>query len=115
MADRGFGQHRHRRDQPGQIVQVQIVPGIDHKPLRRGWVAILASSTTRMPRAVRSDALPGLRPGLWVRVAGPFASRARAMRIELFERTTHHEAHDLVCRCRGRLAVSHIPAIAESR
>lgn len=52
-----------------------------HAPVRRGWVAILASSTTRMPGAVRSDSFPGLRPGLWVRIAGPFASRARAQAV----------------------------------
>jgi stage II sporulation protein D len=43
-----------------------------------GWVAVLSSSTTRTAGTVRSDSLPGLRPGFWVRIAGPYASRARA-------------------------------------
>jgi SpoIID/LytB domain protein len=45
---------------------------------RSGWVAVLSSSTSRSPGTVRSDSLPGLRPGFWVKIAGPFASRARA-------------------------------------
>jgi SpoIID/LytB domain protein len=50
---------------------------------RRGatgrWVAILESGTTQFPGAVRSDAYPGLRPGLWVRVRGPFVTRDAAV------------------------------------
>ena len=49
--------------------------------VRAGWVAVLSSSTTRSPGTVRSDSLPGLRPGFWVRIAGPFESRARAQAI----------------------------------
>jgi len=45
---------------------------------RTGWVAVLSSSTSRSPGTVRSDALPGLRPGFWVKIAGPYESRARA-------------------------------------
>ena len=45
---------------------------------RSGWVAVLSSSTSRSPGTVRSESLPGLRPGFWVKIAGPFASRARA-------------------------------------
>ena len=50
-----------------------------HRPA--GWVAVLSSSTTRSPGTVRSDSLPGLRPGFWVRIAGPYASRARAQAV----------------------------------
>jgi stage II sporulation protein D len=46
-----------------------------------GWVAVLSSSTTRTAGTVRSDSLPGLRPGFWVRIAGPYASRARAQAV----------------------------------
>src|SRR6266851_186178 len=36
VADRGFGQRRHGRDQGGQIVEVEVVPGIDDEPERGG-------------------------------------------------------------------------------
>ena len=49
------------------------------KPSRAGrWVAILESSAAPFAGAVRSDRYPGLRPGLWVRLRGPFASRRAA-------------------------------------
>jgi SpoIID/LytB domain protein len=50
---------------------------------RAGWVAVLSSSTTRSAGAIRSDSLPGLRPGFWVKIAGPYASRARAQTAAL--------------------------------
>lgn len=43
------------------------------------WVAIFESSATRFAGAVQSDRYPGLRPGLWVRLRGPFASRRTAV------------------------------------
>ena len=52
-------------------------PKTPTRPLA-GWVAVLSSSTTRAAGTVRSDTLPGLRPGFWVRIAGPYESRARA-------------------------------------
>jgi hypothetical protein len=39
---------------------------------------VLSSSTSRSPGTVLSDSLPGLRPGFWVKIAGPYGSRARA-------------------------------------
>jgi hypothetical protein len=32
VADRGFGEMRHRGDEVRQIVEVEIVPGVDHEP-----------------------------------------------------------------------------------
>jgi stage II sporulation protein D len=46
-----------------------------------GWVAVLSSSTTRSAGTVRSGSLPGLRPGFWVRIAGPYASRSHAQAV----------------------------------
>jgi stage II sporulation protein D len=48
---------------------------------RSGWVAVLSSSTTRAPGTVRSDSFAGLRAGFWVKLAGPFASRAQAQAV----------------------------------
>jgi stage II sporulation protein D len=51
------------------------------RPPLVGWVAVLSSSTTRSAGTVRSGSLPGLRPGFWVRIAGPYASRAQAQAV----------------------------------
>jgi stage II sporulation protein D len=46
---------------------------------RAGWVAVLETSASRFRGSVSTSSLHGLRPGLWVRIKGPFASRATAV------------------------------------
>jgi SpoIID/LytB domain protein len=49
-----------------------------HTAPRAGWVAVLETATERFRGSVSTSSFAGLRPGLWVRIKGPFASRAEA-------------------------------------
>ena len=44
-----------------------------------GWVAVLETASRKFPGSVATSSLRGLRPGLWVRIRGPFRARNDAV------------------------------------
>lgn len=64
---------------PSTYFRVGATPPATHVRAQAGWVAVLETGTSRFPGSVSTSSFGGLRPGLWVRMRGPFASRIAAV------------------------------------